>query len=1075
MATLNDPGLNAGHGGDEARDANATAHRNGGAPGSRIPPKQPALLERMRRTAHFWRIRMVTFAERRTLHEQLTGPPLRATRALRRMTLLWRGARKKLRPQVWLALGLTLGLAAVLVGTAVEFVFGVTLPVHVNAGCARHEFGCGALGGILVTAFAAAVAFTWLILVRVFQVVNWGYARSARKTPSGFVPTAADIAEVVGRDDLCRVIEKELRDRSSRRPQVIVGGVGAGKTAVLVRLTQWLAERGAVPVAVRLRDLKEDESFRDLAWKRFRSVNEKRFASDAEADRIWRRLSGNGVIVLLADGLEEAFTGTEARETSIRQSIEEARRLDLPLVITSRPDDALVTLDAALVELGPLDEEDAFQYVLRSRTRKDAPRLEEVTLRKLMSTAKVAEMPLYLQLTRDLYARDLLEVAHMERLLPEHRLETRLLLLDRWRACIVDGQLKRDVSITRDRRQDAIEVLSAVAAAALLLDTLELKFKLLKGDGEQEDFVHVDPTQARVASNLGARLEIVETLRAGVRFRHSIMQAYLGSRWISQHALTRENVDEFEDLTRPNYLREGIRNGGREFVMALTMACHARVATTEHALDPHRQHVLEEVSKRLAAEAQARSAGGDITSARSVLLLAAAYEIYRMVSEDPARCLNQSQKPLWPPDLDGGRRLTESKQMAIDRVAESKVASAYTALYQTCLVERDYRVRLAAAQHLASGGDVAAKAIYEALRAAVKQLRRASDEGFAVVYGRDARGLLVQGWILPLLAATADEMRDRVLDLFDEWAVLCSSASPLLEASLAQGLKYEANRVPVPGGDLSARSHLVRVADELLERTDWWYTRLTLLQAMTLWMLPSDPRSSDDRLRRIMRWAGSDPHPFVRTAADLCASALATRNPSRYIWIDETGVAAKLGQRQKSGVVDVSGTSLWLNESLGWVALKPRALRLVGDVLLMLNLADGTQRYGLPNGDHAVVSGQGTADADPERADEQFRRALRACKPGLPPCITRGADRAWLSIAQGEDERSWALPSIMCGGSCPFLLCPYPVAGQTWRPEFSESFCRGLATVKGRSEWHSMRKRTLHEFWRDMERRVRAG
>ena len=36
------------------------------------------------------------------------------------------------------------------------------------------------------------------------------------------------------------------------RPHLLVGGVGAGKTAVLVRLTEFLAA-GAVPVPIRLR------------------------------------------------------------------------------------------------------------------------------------------------------------------------------------------------------------------------------------------------------------------------------------------------------------------------------------------------------------------------------------------------------------------------------------------------------------------------------------------------------------------------------------------------------------------------------------------------------------------------------------------------------------------------------------------------------------------------------------------------------------------------------------------------------------------------------------------------------
>ena len=45
----------------------------------------------------------------------------------------------------------------------------------------------------------------------------------------------------------------DLHDRGVR-PHVLVGGVGTGKTAVLVRLTELLAEKRAIPVPVKLRD-----------------------------------------------------------------------------------------------------------------------------------------------------------------------------------------------------------------------------------------------------------------------------------------------------------------------------------------------------------------------------------------------------------------------------------------------------------------------------------------------------------------------------------------------------------------------------------------------------------------------------------------------------------------------------------------------------------------------------------------------------------------------------------------------------------------------------------------------------
>jgi hypothetical protein len=961
---------------------------------------------------------------------------------------MWAGARHKVRPQVWAAAVLTFALGFVVAAGTLQFLIGWTPPLQPRADCSKHGFGCGVLGGALVTVFAAAIAFTWLILVRVFRIVNWGYARDARKRACGFVPTAANISDVVGRDDLCRVIEHEMHEWKRRRPQVIVGGVGAGKTAVLVRLTEWLAARGAVPVAVRLRDMKEDEGFRELAARRFKAINEHRFTSDGEADRIWRRLCAMGVVVVLADGLEEAMFGADSRETSIREALEEASHLKVPLVITSRPDNSLVTLNAALIELGPLDEKQALEYVRKSRSRKNNAAVTDQQLRDLMSAAKVAEMPLYLQLTRDLYAHDLFQPTDLTDLDDEHRLDIRLRLLDSWRGFVEEGRLEPDPSITPGQRKGAIVTLSEVAALGLVKDTLELDFKALKVEkandtgknNGQKPVVDIDPLSARVASNVGARLEIVQTLQAGVRFRHSIMQAYLGSLWIAEHGL--------ED---DKYLSRGLDEGGREFLMALTMACH-HVATKPNR-GPHRTGVLRNISKRLLHAAVNGREGEAAPEDWCVLLLAAAYEIDRMVDTSPETELKVAAKRAWP-GHSVTSRCVESKHLAIDRIAETKAPDAYGALYELSINERDYRVRLRAAQHLGSGGDIAILALQGRLAQTMKLAGVAKERGFAETTDRNARRFCIQGWILPMMVATAEHERAASLSMLRQWFDVCDGAPATFEGCLAQGFKYEANRVPRPGTDRTAREQLVKWAEKLIEKTDYWYTRLTLLHALTLWMLPEAPRPPGDARERLAHWAGKDPHPFVRAATDLCTSALVTRNPSPYMWIDETGIVAKLGQ-QSAAIEPTETPSLWLADSLGWVALKPRALRLVADVLLMLNLTDG------PNADDNTAS--------------QFERTHQASKAYLPPCITRPRERAYLSVLLGDDDLQPALPGDMCGGNCHFHLCPYLLSGMTLRPEFGEAFCRHLATVKGRSEWHDMRKGHLHKFWREMERRARTG
>jgi hypothetical protein len=1012
--------------------------------------------KRVANRKHDWQLRAWTFSDENAVVERAKEKGSKwVMRRFRRMTLMWKGSRKLRLEFAATALGTSLLMVAV-VFSATEFLFGWPGPIDRHASCDAHAFGCGVVGGALVTVFVAALAVTWVIVWRMFCIVNWGYARAARQQPSEFVPNAAGVTEVVGRDDLCRVIEQDLRDRSSRRPHVIVGGVGAGKTAVLVRLTQWLADRGAVPVVVRLRDMREDEDCRELAARRFRSLNESRFRSDGEADRIWRRLCADGVVVVLADGLEEAMVDSDARETSIRQVLDGARRAQLPLIITSRPNDVLETLDVALIELGPLDEEKAFEYVRGSRRGSGQPSIDDRALRALMLAAKVAEMPLYLLLTCELYCHDLFTADDCQDLDPDHRLIIRLRLLGNWLSAVQAGRLAPDPAITVDQRTRAIDRLSVLAALALVKDTLEVKFKSLEGkrskdlsDENSEPMFDVDPVKAGEASNIAARLGIVETLRSGVRFRHSIMQAYLGSLWIRRNVLENLVEDRERSVGGSQYLNAGLENGGREFLMAVTMAS-ARLAA--EATNLRWRVVLSDLAELLCEAAQPT---GDDTRPddRRVLLLACAYEIARMVDPDRTAALGGRCLTAWP-KCPAGRRVVEAKRLAVDRIAEVKAEHAYVVLYELCLVEPNYRVRVASAQYIGAAGDSAIRALHDRfLRKAVDRAHELKGNEFRQLTDLDLRCACLQGWILPLLVGTAEHERDLVLALLDDWVEVCDGGPEALDACIAQGLKYEANRVPHAGQDSTPRERLVRHAETILNRTDYWYTRMSLLHALTLWMLSANSRSRADRAHRMARWTGDEPHPFVRAAADLCLTALATRKPSPYLWIDESGTVAKLGQRLTASA-PTEWASLWLTESLGWVALNRRALRLVADAMLMLNLTDGPQ-----------VS-DGTAP--------QFDRTIRASRPDLPPCLTLSGQRACLAVAVGAHDQGRALSSEMCEGSCSFLLCPYPTTSQTFRQEFSESFCRRLMREK-RAPWQQMRRSELREFWRDMEKRARVG
>jgi len=128
---------------------------------------------------------------------------------------------------------------------------------------------CGVAYGFVAPLLAAAVA-TVLFFIWPRSRVKRPIVRKAKSRPRDLVPTAGTImGRVVGREELCRVIMKGLRDQDSRRPYLLVGGVGTGKTAVIVELTRMLAERKAVPVPIRLRDVENELNFDEVARERF--------------------------------------------------------------------------------------------------------------------------------------------------------------------------------------------------------------------------------------------------------------------------------------------------------------------------------------------------------------------------------------------------------------------------------------------------------------------------------------------------------------------------------------------------------------------------------------------------------------------------------------------------------------------------------------------------------------------------------------------------------------------------------------------------------------------------------------
>ena len=431
--------------------------------------------------------------------------------------------------------------------------------------------------------------------------------------------------QIVGRDELCRVIMEDIRHSDTRRPHLLVGGVGAGKTAVLVRLTGLFAERHAVPVPIRLRDATDGLNFREMAHTRFLAMAESSMLSADDAEKVWRQLSKDDKIVVIADGLEEALTEGNAsvhedRDNLIRLAIHRARELRLPLIIASRPHDPLRGADATIMELEPLSEEAALEYIDPGQNSADARWLDWI-----VETAGLTELPLYLQITRQLSRSGRLDYLSAERsarvdMRSMDRSKLRLHLLATWMEALFDGHLMGAVSLNRSEREAAVEWLSALACIGLLGDTIDVKYedyyegepahqlevsqtpKYPEIDREIQSFVkeklprrHLD---IRLAVTWGDRLNLVEAHGDGLRFPHSIMQAYLASRFMS--IALQDSKFRQDAVAR-------LRSPGREFLIALVL--YARSVDTDRKGRARSEPEAASAKPPAAAAARSRAAG----------------------------------------------------------------------------------------------------------------------------------------------------------------------------------------------------------------------------------------------------------------------------------------------------------------------------------------------------------------------------------------------------------------------------------------------------------------------------------
>jgi hypothetical protein len=1067
-------------------------------------------------------------AKVRTRRRTSPGPPHRIDKKLH-----WRGSNPLKRSIRILVYGGGLFLLGAL-AWAVDAVF-VHRSFVMDNRCQQRALSCGILASFLVPVLTLALISAFFLLGRLWYLRR-RYLRAARTKPQDVVPTAGNIiGDVVGRDELCRVMIADLREPSTRRPQVVVGGIGAGKTALLVRLTKQLAQQRAVPVAVRLRDAQNTLDFRDLARTRFITDLESGILSENEGEKVWRQLLKEGRIVVLADGLEEALND-EAMQTErdnlIRLAIRQANKQELPLIIASRPHDPLRGTEAALVELEPLSEEAALDYIRLGDSSEDEQRIDWI-----VETAEVTETPLYLQIAHQLHRAGLLMYVSANR--DSQQLDTRgvdrsklrLRLLGTWKEALVEGYIPPGVALRREDRVAAIEQLSVLACIGLRQDTLQVELdefnNLLKTDGNDQPLPIIQEAgerltdaghpsfDVRLAATWGTQLQLVEAQKNAVRFPHSILQAYLGSRLIG-YAM--EDA-EFRDAA--------LEKAGRELLIALVMHSRAKAdsagrsglqqaeiggsrSSTEPAdLRPH----LRDVAGRR-HDAKALDLYATVLEIDSVDRAPQHQAIAEEVAKDWRKLTARDPRTLEHAKLNLVRRFGEAGRTITERRnhKEEIPRPAYGQLFEIGCWESSYAVRLAAAQEIGSGGQDALADLQatHGFRSAYQDqvpnggnraARAESSEREQNETSRASPGTshdnqrreqekkqqeqeeeetqrrnVMRAWLAPLLvgSATSPEAQAVARGLLEQRLAFVteqnrqpyrSRSSLSLEIALAQGFKYAANRRREhPHAREDSRAYLAEQAKEMLGACNFWFTKITLLHALTLWQLVDRGNGRRDHMRDpdykvlVAQWCGMagsrrrdrrEVHPFVAEAWRLSVRALETGLPERYIWIDESGVVSRVGSSPaKPG--SQRKHNLWIPPSTGWTALNSRAQQLLADVLLLLNLAERGR---------------------PRDRDQRLQQTNRTY---LPPCLAE--DRSPLDPNRPLGTAGDSAPGYNCKAGCEFSLCPYPSKGaQYHRQELNEAFCRRQQRLltpwrfsARAAPWQEMSAAQLRRFWKQL-------
>lgn len=1024
------------------------------------------------------------------------------------------------------------------VAYAIWLIFALVVSILARFGTLRPwqvcpesaSFYCGQVTGLATNLLGLALGAV-IFLCGWYAWLTNRYRSTVLREPERVVHTATgqQFGWVVGRDELCTLLLRRLRDRDVRRPLILVGGIGTGKTATLTLLAQHLADRRLVPIGLDLRgrriDKEQDLDFLTLAREEFLSFVDPWLWSAGQGDTAWRWLRRRERIVVLADGLEQVDVGSDIdRDSVLRYAIGQAAIQDLPLVIASRPSDPLRGMNASVLQLEPLSEGAALQYVLGPDPTHGAGWARVADLVRL---ADIAESPVYLRIIDDLRRSGKLEkvAAARDDRQPRDRCAARWHLLESWREALISGWVHQDYGVSKRERSDVVEILSALACLGLIDGTAEVNpTDLLDPANDflvaalRQNVTRFNPcldSDLGLAQALGVLLGLVERLPNGrLRFPDGALHAYLGSRYL------RPAIEPDQARFRQR-MQAGSNRPSRELLIAMTLfsrsegqppspvkASRAGGKRLPARADDDRVSVVatlcafltEALCQLASRESGSTEAGpgkvllpsGDRT--RAVEMFAAAFEIDgwsaqpahpRIVAAVAANWHtfqedhSVTDRPLGEAKLALMHRFGAAARLLVERessyVGAAPGTPAYRMFFDMICGETSYPVRLVAVRQIAIGGGLAARQLADRLQS---PLARPGPE-------HHTHEEQLRGWLLPLLylysqrhlpPQAQQESEARAHDLLraavDRFRQPTEADDLTRQMHLAQGFRLAANcRVFDDGGN--RRQALIEQAERLLRHVHLWYAHLALLQALTLLSLPEDPHEWLPYDRPV-----SDPRGLVDYWLSIAGGGPAA---------PEHGGGTTHPLVQEAAELCVLALRSGHPERYCWIDERDIVSR-VGDSEPSADIR-GEQESWLPESVGWAVLDQRAqrllADVMlllnltgryPDDPPERDRLLARSNRSDLPPCLT--GDRAPLQASRDHPIEKTS-PGATCVADCPFRLCPLPAPNEDLPHQIDEAFCSRqveLATWHperpSRASWQLGPRSELQRFWRQMSSRM---